>query len=362
MIISLPITVRETAPLGYWLTPVLTDAIAKHLGEEGRVFTGKIGLRSPDERLEERFSSNLDFLSVKSNRESDTDYLSLLLEEASQALINHQPRVKDQLCHVCPCERLQLPVEIATFAKEKTFRREGTEFVCKTCGQGAILQQVSSGFFTLKEHLSLASVRVFPRAYESEVSELLRQLKSQGVPAVRQRETGLVYRGSHLDTEFVWQFLPLILFRQYPKERVRILITNHVLRQAVTAVSIAKLINPLFEADLIVTPCIVHPGSSEKWSLERLRELGYTGPLLRAMLIGSLGWRDKDAALYDSLSSIELRRFTLFRERVLNDSRAQTHQSLQNMMGCLAQQNIARGMKHVFNPSNFDYQSLTGLF
>ena len=53
MIITLPVTVKNGAPLGYWLTPTVADALARQLGERGICYYGKLGLKrpSPDEEF-----------------------------------------------------------------------------------------------------------------------------------------------------------------------------------------------------------------------------------------------------------------------------------------------------------------------
>ncbi|HRH55608.1 MAG TPA: hypothetical protein PK609_01960 [Candidatus Paceibacterota bacterium] len=362
MIITLPITVRETAPLGYWLTPVLTDALGKQLQEEVRIYTGGLGLRSPNDLLSRKYFEDLDFLSVTRIRESDAAYAETLLEEASRALLDRPPEYIEQLCYVCPCGKLQLPVAIATYAREKTFRRGQDGYFCKACGEDAFLDSVKTGFFSLDLSLSLESIGIFPQTYRAEAAELLRQIKEQGIPAVRERVTGLPFKDLSLDVEFVWQFLPFVLSKAHVEERIRILVTNHVLRQAVTAIAIAKLLNPSLKADIVVAPCIIHPGSPDKWNIERLKGLGYTGPLLRAMLIGSLGWKNKDVPLFDSLSSVELRRFGLLEELVLDAPSERAASAVLDTLSNLSQQNLVKGLKNVFNPEKFSYQSLTGLF
>lgn len=362
MIVTLPISVRKVAPLGYWLTPVLCDAIGKQLNESSTVFTGRLGLKAPEDSLWYRFCEELDFFSVAAKRASDTDHLESLLVSARTALTDYAPTFKQQLCYSCSCGRLQLPVAIAAFVKEKTFRKEGNDYYCKACGESAEKETLTTGFFHFPSDLSLSSTEVFPKFYRAEVAGLLAQVKSQGVAAIRQRATGLSFDDLNLDAEFVWQFLPLVLSRAHPEERIRILVTNHVLRQAIIALAFVKLFNPLARVELIVSPCILHPGQQEKWNVERLRTLGYTGSLLRAMMVGSLGWNSKDAPLFDSLSSVELRRFTLLKERVLHAPRSSTVPGVREVMANLNQHNLSKGLKQIYNPESFDYQSLRGLF
>lgn len=364
MIFTLPITVKDGAPLGYWLTPILVDALSKQYQEQGVLCYGRLGLRSPTLFLENAFHKTLDFLGLTCNRKSDSvvkdDLLNLSREVYSGGSIEH----REQECYRCPCGCLELPVHIAKFAKEKTFTRTGNAYICKVCKKPGEVACVSGGFFRVGSDWSLESISVYPEWYRGELRELVRQLREQGIPLSRERTTGLSQEDMNLDVEFVWSLMPLLFSRQHPGERIRLVITNHVLRQAAIALLLAKALNPDLEADLIVSPCITHPGVLEKWNIDRLIQLGFTGDLLRFMLIGSLGWQAKDSCLYDASAAVEYRRFMLLKRRVHDAqvgklARSYTpHEALRN----LSQQNLAQGLRHVFNPERFKYQTLTGLF
>lgn len=364
MIFTLPITVKEVAPLGYWLTPILVDALSKQYQEQGILCYGKLGLHSPTPSLENAFHKTLDFLGMTCNRKPDSDFkddlLSLSREVYDGGVIEH----REQECYRCPCGCLELPVQIAQFAKEKTFTRVSNAYICKVCKKPGEVERVSGDFFRIGSDWSLESICVYPEWYRGELRELVRQLHKQGIPFFRARTTGLSQDGMNLDVEFVWSLMLLLFSHQRPDERIRLVVTNHVLRQAATALLLAKSLNPDLKADLIVSPYITHPGALEKWNIGRLIELGFTGDLLRFMLIGSLGWQAKDSFLYDASSAVEYRRFMLLKRRV---NEAQTsgsstsyapYESLRN----LCQQNLAQGLRHVFNPERFGYQTLVGLF
>ncbi|HFC11025.1 MAG TPA: hypothetical protein ENJ75_02440 [Candidatus Kaiserbacteria bacterium] len=365
MIFTLPITVKDGAPLGYWLTPILVDALSKQYQEQGVLCYGKLGLRSPTPLQERVFHETLDFLGLTCDRKSDLEFKNDLLVLSQQvysgnALIEY----REQECYRCPCGCLELPVCIASFAKEKTFMRVGGAYVCKACGKPGEVARVNSDFFRIAPDQSLESVCVYPEWYRGELRELTRQLLEQGVPLSRSRETGLSQENMNLDVESVWSLMLLLFSRQHPNERIRLVITNHVLRQAAIALLLAKATNPELKADLIVSPCITHPGALGKWNVSRLTDLGFTGDLLRFMLLGSLGWQAKDSCLYDSPAAVEYRRLTLLKRRVQDAQRGELvkpytpHEALHN----LSQQNLSQGLRHVFNPERFKYQTLIGLF
>lgn len=362
MIITLPITVHERALLGYWLTPVLTDALAKHRNEEGRVFYGKLGLRAVDSGAEEIFHQDLDYLGVGCARTADACHRDALLELVGEVAQRNALKKRTAECYQCRCGRLELPVAAAPFLKGKTFIRRGEEYVCAVCHEVATRGWIESVNLQIDpDTWDEESVTVYPRSYKKEVRELRAQIDAQGISFARSRHTGIVWNGQNLDVELAWLLLATLLALE-GNEEVRIVVTNHVLRQAVAAFLIAQSCHRRFKGEIIVAPCVIHPGQPEKWRLPRLRSLGFTGNLLRTMLLGSLGWQAKDVRLFDDPASVELRRFCLFERLVANAPSMTAVTSVSENMKNLSQQNIAAGLKHVFNPERFGYQTLRGLF
>lgn len=363
MIFTLPITVNDGAPLGYWLTPILADALSKQYHEPGIIFYGKLGLRSPTSSMEKTYHDRLDFLNLTCSRKSDADFKDELFALSQEAYTSGSIECREQECYRCSCGCLELPIHIAPYAKEKTFTRVSGEYVCKVCKNPGEAVLVRGGFYQVGSNWSLESISVYPDWYRGELRELVRQLREQGIPLSRARVTGLSQESMNLDVEFVWSLIPLLLSRQHPDERIRLVVTNHVLRQAATSLLLAQALNPGLKADLIVSPIILHPGVLEKWNISRLIELGFTGDLLRFMLISSLGWQAKDTCLYDASSAVEYRRFMLLRRRIQEAQAKESppytsYEALRN----LCRQNLELGLRHVFNPERFNYRTLIGLF
>lgn len=359
MIITLPITVKNEAPLGYWLTPILADALSRQLGERGFIFYGKLGLKKPNEQEERTYLEHLNFLKVSIPRTTDAAMVSELLDLCDELGSVGAIGLQQQDCYRCPCGCLEVPIRIAHFAKEKTFVRTDGFYVCRVCGAPGSIQSVKSRVLRLKEQDAVNGIRIYPHWYRSEVLELQRQLHEQGIAWSKDRSTGI--RGN-LDPELVWALIPLLLSRIFREERIRIVVTNQVIRQALIAIRLAQAVDPMFQADLIIMPCIDHPGSSAKWRLDRLVSLGYSGALIRCMLVGSLGWQTKRASLYETISGVEHRRFNLLERHVLiAEEKHKVRYDLAEAFKNLGRQNLAQGLRHVFNPENFDYQSLIGV-
>ena len=214
-------------------------------------------------------------------------------------------------------------------------------------------------FYILKPETNLKTIKIFPKLYQKEVDELVRQINEQGIPISKERSTGFSFGNINLNVEFVWAFLPIVLAKR-SSERVRLIVTNQVLRQAVTAFLLVKELDINFDADLIVSPFIIHPGKKEKWNLDRLKTLGFDGNLLRFILLSSLGWDRKETNLYDSLSKVEYRRFNLLCQAI--KFAVKEKYDIQEMMKNISQQNLLKGLSNVFNPERFNYQTLNGLF
>jgi hypothetical protein len=261
MIFTLPITVKDGAPLGYWLTPILADALSKQIQEKGVLFYGKLGIRSPTSSQEDAFHGILDFLNLTCTRKPDSEFKDELLNLSEELCDRGVLESREQECYRCSCGCLELPVHIARFVKEKTFTRDGDSYICKVCKKPGEIVRVTGDFLNVSLDWSLDSIHVYPEWYRGELRELVRQLREQGIPLSRTRPTGLIQGRMNLDVEFVWSLIPLLLSRKHPNERIRLVVTNHVLRQAAIALLLAQATDPNLKADLIVLPCITHPGT-----------------------------------------------------------------------------------------------------
>lgn len=359
MIISLPISVKNSRPLGYWLTPIFVDALSLRMAETGVIYYGKLGMQTPNEEEEFKFHQNLNFLNINANRRTDADYSSVLNDLALDALKKGNTVSRRIDCFVCQCGALSIPREIIAYAKCKTFTKHNDKIICKLCNTESIVSAQTLLYYLPQSDVLSDSIKIYPEMYQCEVNEIIRQLCERGIPVSKTRQTGFVFREWNLDVEFLWSFLPIALSYAFG-ERLRLVITNQVLLQAITALILCLELDKCFKADLIVLPLISHPGKREKWNLDKLKTLGYDGNLIRLMLFGSMGWHRKEASLNDSFTTIEHRRFNLFTTTVQNAELKQSN--LASVFDNLSQQNINKGVKNLFSPNYFDYSALRGLF
>lgn len=359
MIISLPISVKNSRPLGYWLTPIFVDALSLRMAETGVIYYGKLGMQTPNEEEEFKFHQNLNFLNINANRMADADHSSVLNDLALDALKKGNTISRRIDCFVCQCGALSIPREIIAYAKCKTFTKRNDKIICKLCNTESIVSAQTLLYYLPQSDVLSDSIKIYPEMYQCEVNEIIHQLCERGIPISKIRQTGFVFKEWNLDVEFLWSFLPIAISRA-SGERLRLVVTNQVLWQAITALMLCLKFDKNFKADLIVLPIINHPGEREKWNLDRLKRLGYDGNLTRLVLFGSMGWHRKETALNDSFTTIEHRRFNLLRTAIQNIELKQS--DLASVFYNLNQQNIAKGVKNVFNSDCFDYGTLRGLF
>lgn len=359
MFLSLPVSVKNSHPLGYWLTPILVDAFSKQTGEGGLFCYGKLGLRTPSVEDEIVFHDNLNFLNITVERTADSVLVHDLYTLALQACNSDHVVSRTQESFVCPCGILSIPIAIIEYTKDKAFKRVNNAIACKACNQEAKKAWVTGLYYLIKKETAAKQISLFPGLYSKEVAGLVRQIYDQGIPVSRARPTGFTFEKWNLDIEFLWSLLPLTV-RNVTNKRIRLVVTNQVLRQAVTAYLLASELDPGFQADLVICPIIAHPGKIEKWNLNRLRSLGYDGYLLRYILLSSLGWNQKETNLNDLASSVEHRRFNLLKQLVA--STGSTAYEIQETMRNLNQQNLVSGLCNVFNSERFEYKTLNGLF
>ena len=79
MFFSLPVSVKNDRPLGYWLTPILVDSLSKQAGEKAIFCYGKLGLRTPSPEEEILYLANLNFLGINCERVTDKSFGNDLL-------------------------------------------------------------------------------------------------------------------------------------------------------------------------------------------------------------------------------------------------------------------------------------------
>jgi hypothetical protein len=166
MYYSLPVSIKNSYPLGYWLTPILVDSLSKQTGENGIFCYGRLGLRAPS--LEEGlFNSNLDLLGIDCKRVTDYVLQTVLSDFALQAYNSDRISFRNQECFVCSCGALSIPVEIVKYAKQKTFRLNDGVPCCKVCEKDAKITSVRILVYTTKFKTTFKSIKVYPCLYQT---------------------------------------------------------------------------------------------------------------------------------------------------------------------------------------------------
>lgn len=363
MILTLPISIRKIPTLGYWLTPVVGDVLRRRTKDNYRIIVGTLGSRAPqdDEVLE--FRNTLNKMNVGAEVVFDADMANDLANHALRFLDRSQVKMVREQCYVCSCGALELPCEQTKYLKQKTFKVNELGAICCTrCGDEATQRTLERAYVFFNEAIceyALHRSVLAPEFYRKELHDLMKQIKEYGVCVSRNRETGFLFGNINMDVEFVWQAL---LCLQEDSKNV-LVVNNHVLRQALISMLIAKTLNTELDVETLILPYLHYPEQNrlEKWRVTRLLNLGHDASTLRFMLMASLHWHKKDCDLRPEISQVEYRRFNLLR-RLVSETPFFPEDALFSFVRDFNQQSLSQGLKHVFNPGNFDYRKLYGLW
>ncbi|MBU1104893.1 hypothetical protein L6255_00225 [Candidatus Parcubacteria bacterium] len=362
MIATLPMTPKgSSAPLGYWLTPVIADILRERSSDSLAVCIGTIGAKSPSVADILLFREELDFVGVRKAKVlTDGELVASLERNVATILSRVESSDIVSECYVCECGLLEIPIEQVRFLKPKTFHIENGKVFCVVCGGEATTSTQSRFCMFFPESAFGKSPQIHPRSYSAEIRDLMGQIRRNGICVGKNRPTGFLYSERNLDVELVWQTMPYELIHQENDKRLVLVVSNHVLKQGLLAILLARTLGFNGEIHLIVTPYINHPGTVGKWCLEKLAELGHDELTARFMLANSLGWSLKDATLSTVVSEVGYRRLRLFARRVAESRRSTDNP--EKLVEDINHQTLTLGLKHVFNPDKFDYARLSGLY
>lgn len=362
MIATLWMTPYIHTPIGYWLTPVIGDIVAKQRGEPMTLFLGTLGLAEISDSAVEQTRDTATALGVEGATVLDRDHFFVLSRAATDTLsaAEKEGRLVERTLssYVCPCGALEIPVEAAEFLKRKTFTLDAGGVHCKRCGNSAHEQFLKKQFlFFRKTSIDFfnMNVNVVPRFYKKEVENLLAQVYKDGVPVSKNRETGATYRNNPIDIEFVLAHTGTLLY-----ENTTLVGTNHVLRQLMLTglIDIESGTRTLHQ--LLVLPYLMYPGNKEKWGVAQLQRAGHDYRTLRFMLASSLRWNQKDSELEDAVVRTEyLRLSKLF--ALTNAARPASRPTLEEITERINHHQCLQGLDQVFKQRGFDYATLHGI-
>lgn len=362
MIITLPMTPRIQAPVGYWLTPVMASILAKQRREKLAIFAGTLGMQTIDDTTIASFRDGCKNLLIDGELSLDRDHESALSVAVVSLLTTAEKegRLKelDIESFVCDCGALEIPVSAVDFLKEKTFFSERGSVHCKKCLQETerknrkklmlFFRQQTIDFFERNVH-------VVPKFYSKELQNLTRQLKTYGVPVSKNRETGVNYKRWSIDIEFLIAHIGAVVH-----EPGTLVATNHVLRQALVTSLVDIESDSRSLRQILFLPYLIYPGNKEKWQLARLFASGHDAHTVRFMLASSIRWQQKNCTLEDFITRTDYVRFTAFK-RLTEGVTPQLPRTLELFIENVNFHNCSQGLTQVFKKQGFDYSTLHGL-
>lgn len=355
-------TPRPNAPLGYWLTPVCADIIAKQREESMTFFLGTLGINEVSDTAVEAVRNVAATLALGGKTILDRNHLSVLSAATIETLARaeHEGRFVERTiaAYVCPCGALEIPTNAVEFLKGKTFIVEAAGVRCTRCNNLAPEQSLQKHFFFFKPSsldFFIRNVEVLPVFYKKEIENLLTQLTETGIPVSKNRETGVMYRDHAVDIEFVLGHLGGLLH-----EHTTLVATNHVLRQLVTTSLLDIESGTRTVHQLLVLPYLTYPGRKEKWTIEQLIASGHDTRTLRFMLASSLRWDQKDSELEDAVARTEYIRLSRFFSLINSAPRAPVP-TLKTITERINHHQCLQGLEQVFKQRGFDYPQLYGI-
>lgn len=366
MIITLPMTPRKMATVGYWASPLVGDILSKRINDRFYVAIGKLGKRDTDDSMINDFIKDLNTIGVNADNWIDSDNLMSLIDSTHQLLKDSKTVEGIDRYYVCRCGVVEIKVDHVNSLnlKQKAFKVvNGHEVICLRCESSSAIKLLNNCTFYFRseniETVLNCGLSIYPKFYYSELNDLLGQINEHGIQISKFRDTGFQYLNYNIDLEFIWQNM-LTLFPR--EEKIVLSINNHVLRQTLISVLIFREAGFNTPIEIVVSPYFSYPGSIEKWEINKLIGLGFDREMIRYLVASSFIWQSKNVVLDPSIAQVEHRRFNLFKKIVLENSATITDRQCGNIIKDINRHNLSLGLKHVFNPEKFDYSKLKGLF
>lgn len=239
---TLPLTPRKPAPLGFYLAPLLVEALSRSDDRKGLLLVNQLGYHRNHEHYL-WFCRTLDVLGVSLpiQRDDEDEIMAgtrLLVEDLIQSrcvVIGTEEIIS------CPCGALEGPATIldrvSSFRpRAKAYLRMGHLLCCRVCGGvGASRGEQQVLWWHPRPNASCPTV--FPATYADEFREKYAFARAQPRIVSRLRDRAPAFELSigrfRLDVDFVWALLPVVLAAR--DQRIVTLVVGHrSLNQAAT--------------------------------------------------------------------------------------------------------------------------------
>lgn len=305
--------VRPAPPIGDYLSPLVVDLLARHLGYQPIIAVNLLGRRAQARDPEQTVgdvTANLKNLGIRPCClwRDDTEQVRALAAEALRSLLR-RGMVGERTARIfsCPCGAVELPEQAIPrhAARGRLFEitAAGT-IVCRPCGRPATPEK-RADLYLGPGASPQAVVAAFPAYASAEADRLLAAEAGLEWRITRRRATGITAdagtRRYHLDVDFAWSLMPTALARQRIDARAFVT-SNRTLAKAITMVRLNAAMGewPSGQVAVLATPYVRDwrgaRMSDEDYGLRELAAEYEPRPLRLWMTLG-MNWEHKETRL-----------------------------------------------------------------
>jgi hypothetical protein len=246
VVISLPVSPRLDAPLGFYLTAAAVGMMARLNHQEAVLAVNLIGARKHTSSEAEHYLTRAGAVCGRADHwiDSDADWKAILREVAERGYAEGWLTVREaEICH-CDCGLLEYPAEtppdLDKRATGKVYERRADGLHCLHCGSRVQSIRLPSLYLTLP---TVALMDVKPKWAESEIRTFAMEYAERAMLVSRRRQTGLTMSfGEYefqLDPDLALMLLPFALHREGMAVST-IMTGNRTLKQAFMAAAVAN--------------------------------------------------------------------------------------------------------------------------
>jgi len=293
---TLPITPNKNARLGFYLAPLLVDALGKLTGKRGIILVNQLG-RKKDEESFKGFIETTRRLKIDLPVYRDDDKRHIQKAFSTIEKFLEEGLITEETANilVCPCGIVELTEEavsslVNTRTMAKTFKIEEGKIICRSCGKEIrFVGKNKILLFRPKIEKTIPRVKIFPRVFFDEFAEKYSELQRRPWVISRIREASpsfsLPLSSFRIDVDFLWALLPKTLMDE-GKHISAFVVGHRSLRQMAMVLSLAEMTEVLIKEITVVPYLKIIPSANSPSFQDRAESItaNYDAALCRVLL------------------------------------------------------------------------------
>jgi len=266
VITHMPMSPRSNPELGYYGIHTQAHIISNLEGTSYFLTGNELGNKRKREiESLEMVLNDLEKLGIHPSgiwRDSDESNISFIQKLVSAGVNNGLVTMENREIFLCPCgktEFLNLPENLCSGSRKKTYEIEGGGIRCKVCGQQASLERVKCLIFKLPQ-AEFPYIKIYPSYAQEELKKHFNFFSGKDYLLSRSTSRPIAIQVDNdrfwLDVDFGW--IPFIYhLQQESRLKVEVLLTGHkTLKQVALSLLVAKILGGYLPSRIIVTPYI----------------------------------------------------------------------------------------------------------